>query len=125
LTYLKQKIDGGGDYIVTQMFFDNKKFLDFVNDCREMGITVPIIPGLKPLTRKSQLSSIPSTFYIDIPEALESEMEKCKTPEAEKQLGIEWCISQSKELLKAGIPCLHYYTMSDVKMVSEIVKNVL
>lgn len=124
LQHLKNKMDAGGDYIVTQMFFDNKAFLKFVKDCREIGIDAPIIPGIKPLTKKSQLKTIPSTFHIDIPDELENEMEKCKTPEAEKQLGIEWCVQQSKELLKAGVPCLHYYTMGDVKTLGNVVRGV-
>jgi methylenetetrahydrofolate reductase (NADPH) len=120
LRYLKMKVDMGADFIVTQMFFDNQKYYDFVTRCREMGITIPIIPGLKPLTTKSQLNILPRIFHIDIPEDLVKEVEKCKTNQQVKELGIEWCINQSKELIKFGVPCLHYYTMSKSDSVRQI-----
>jgi methylenetetrahydrofolate reductase (NADPH) len=125
LQYLKEKIDAGGEYIVTQMFFDNQKFFEFQDKCKAIGINVPIIPGLKPLTRRYQLNSIPRRFFVNMPDALVSEVNKAKTDEAVKQIGLEWCIQQSKELKENGVPCLHYYTMGDAvttkKIVSEIV----
>lgn len=124
LRYLKQKIEAGAEYIVTQMFFDNKKFFQFVENCREAGITVPIIPGLKPLTTKKQMTLLPKTFHIDIPDDLVKEIELCKTDEAVKEAGIEWCVSQSKELVKNKIPCLHYYTMSNADVIKKIASQV-
>ena len=124
LHHLKQKIDAGGNYIVTQMFFDNKVFFKFVEDCRKIGIHVPIIPGIKPITKMGQLNSIPSAFYINLPEELVKEVRKCKDDQEVKEVGIEWCINQSKELVKFGVPCLHYYTMGDVKTTSAICHEV-
>ncbi len=111
LKWLKQKVDAGADYIVTQMFFDNKKFFAFVEKCREMGINVPIIPGLKPMASRKQLVALPKIFHIDLPEDLVNAVEACKDDKAVKQVGIEWAIQQSKELKAAGVPVLHYYTM--------------
>jgi methylenetetrahydrofolate reductase (NADPH) len=111
LKYLKLKVDLGAEYIVTQMFFDNKKYFDFVAKCREIGIHVPIIPGIKPITSKAQTSVLAKTFHIDIPEDLADEIEQCKDNAAAKEIGIEWCIQQSKELVKYGVPTLHYYSM--------------
>lgn len=124
LKYLKQKIDAGSEYLVTQMFFDNSKYFEFVNDCREMGITIPIIPGLKPLTTRKQVALLPKTFHIDIPDGLQSEIENCKNDEEAKQAGIEWCIQQSKELIKFGAPCLHYYTMGNSETIRRIASQV-
>lgn len=124
LYYLKKKIDAGADYIVTQMFFDNKKYFEFVKMCREAGINVPIVPGLKPITKKYQLNSIPRLFHLDLPEDLVSEFAKAKTADARKEIGTEWCVQQSKELKEAGVPCLHYYTMGDVQTIKSIVKQV-
>jgi methylenetetrahydrofolate reductase (NADPH) len=124
IKYLKQKIDAGGEYIVTQMFFDNKKYFDFVKLCREHGIHVPIIPGLKPLTRKSQVNSIPSAFYINLPADLVNEVNKAKSPEAVKQVGIEWAIAQCKELKAAKVPSLHFYTMGDSDTTRKIAETV-
>lgn len=124
LDYLKKKIDAGAHYIVTQMFFDNSKFFEFVDKCRAAGITVPIIPGLKPVTRKSQLSGIPRKFFINYPEEFVAEMHKAKDRDAVKQIGIEWCIAQSKELKAKGVPVLHYYTMGDTKTMLKILKEV-
>jgi len=124
LKYLKQKVELGAEYIVTQMFFDNKKYFDFVKLCREEGITVPIFPGLKPLTTKKQLTILPSVFHIDIPEDLAEAVEKCKNNEEVKKVGIEWSINQSKELKKNGVPILHYYSMSksdSIKAIAEAV----
>ena len=111
LKYLKAKIDAGAEYIVTQMFFDNEAYLEFVVKCRENGINVPIIPGLKILTSKKQATILPKTFKIDIPEELLDAVEKCKDDKQAKQVGIEWAIKQSKELIAAKAPCLHFYTM--------------
>lgn len=124
LDYLKQKIDAGADYIVTQMFFDNNKYFKFLENCRAAGINVPIVPGLKPLTKKYQLNSLPRLFHIDIPQDLANALEHAKTTEARTQVGIEWCIQQSKELKAAGAPCLHYYTMGDVDTIKAVVEAV-
>ncbi|MFY8214597.1 MAG: methylenetetrahydrofolate reductase [NAD(P)H] [Flavobacterium sp.] len=118
--FLKQKIHNGADYIVTQMFFDNKKFFDFVAKCRQEGITVPIIPGLKPLATKKQLNQIPLRFSIDLPDELIMEVVKAKDNDAVRQIGIEWCTAQSKELLAAGIPVLHYYSMGKADNIKQI-----
>ncbi|WP_181305968.1 methylenetetrahydrofolate reductase [NAD(P)H] [Rufibacter sp. XAAS-G3-1] len=112
LKYLKQKVDLGANYIITQMFFDNRKFCDFVTACRAAGINVPIIPGLKTLTTRNQLNVLPRYFNIDLPEDLVNAVEAAKTPQAVKQVGIEWTIQQCKELMEFGVPCLHFYTMS-------------
>ena len=111
--YLKEKVDLGADYIVTQMFFDNQKYFEFVRKCREMKIYVPIIPGIKPLSTLSQLKSIPQSFYIDLPESLAMEVLKAKDKESIKEIGIEWCINQCQELIEFGVPGLHFYTMSN------------
>lgn len=122
--YLKQKIKNGADYIVTQMFFDNKKFFNFVDKCRANGITVPIIPGLKPISTKKQLNQIPHRFSVDLPDDLIMAVVKAKDNEAIRQIGIEWCIEQSKELVKAGIPVLHYYSMGKADNVKAIAKEI-
>lgn len=124
LRYLKQKVDGGADYIVTQMFFDNEKYFDFVNACREAGINVPIVPGLKPINTKKQITLLPDLFHIDIPEALSLELEKCKDNDAARQIGIEWAVQQSKELIEFGVPTLHYYSMGKSLSVYEVAKEV-
>ena len=124
MKYLKKKVDLGAEYIVTQMFFNNQAFFDFVDKCREMDINVPIIPGLKPLTVKRHLTILPSIFHLDLPNDLVEEVSKAKTKEAVRQVGIEWCIEQSKELKKAGIPVLHYYSMSKSKAVSQVAEAV-
>lgn len=112
LRYLKQKVDAGADYIVTQMFFNNQHYFDFVDKCRAMDIHVPIIPGLKPLATARQLDILPEIFHLEIPEALASEVKKCSNNAAIKQVGIEWAVQQGKELMQAGVPALHFYTMS-------------
>lgn len=124
LRYLKQKIDAGAEYIVTQMFFDNQKFFDFVTQCRSMGIEVPIIPGLKPIAAKRQATLLPSLFHIDVPEELFLEIEKCETDKQVKEVGIEWAIAQSKGLIEFGAPCLHYYTMGKSDATSRIASAV-
>jgi methylenetetrahydrofolate reductase (NADPH) len=120
LKYLKLKQDLGAEYIVTQMFFDNSKFIEFVKKCREEGITIPIIPGLKPLTTEKQTTVLPSIFHIDIPEELSDAVAKCKNNDQVKQIGIEWAIKQSKELMEFGVPCLHYYSMGKSQAVKQI-----
>jgi methylenetetrahydrofolate reductase (NADPH) len=112
MRYLKQKVDAGADYIVTQMFFNNQHYFDFVEKCRAMNIHVPIIPGLKPLATARQLEILPEIFHLEMPEALTSEAKKCANNAAIKQLGIEWAVQQGKELIQAGVPALHFYTMS-------------
>ena len=124
MNFLKQKVQNGAKYIVTQMFFDNQKFYQFVDKCRENGIYVPIIPGLKPLKRVSQLSVIPKTFHIDIPQNFVSEMSKCQTNEQAEQCGIEWCTAQAKDLIAHGVPSIHFYSINASKSVAEVAKNV-
>jgi len=124
LYFLKKKIDAGADYIVTQMFFDNQKFFEFQDKCKEAGINVPIIPGLKPLATKKQLNALPHRFHVDLPEALIKSVVKCKDNAAVRQVGIEWCTQQSIELKEAGVPFLHYYSMGksdNIKAIAEAV----
>lgn len=122
LKYLKLKVDMGAEYIVTQMFFDNRKYFEFVDLCRSNGINVPIIPGLKPLTGKGQLTVLPKTFHIDIPEELSEAAERCKDNDAVKEVGIEWAIQQSRELMQRGVPTLHYYSMGKSDPIYRIAK---
>lgn len=124
LQMLKQKVENGADYIVTQMFFDNQKFFDFVKQVRAMGIEVPIIPGIKPIATKSHLQILPQIFRIDLPEALINEVQKCKTTAEVRQVGIEWTIQQSKELLDFGVPVLHYYSMGKSDNIYKIAKEI-
>ncbi|MBC7884376.1 MAG: methylenetetrahydrofolate reductase [NAD(P)H] [Saprospiraceae bacterium] len=123
IEYLKQKIDAGASYIVTQMFFDNNKFFAFRDACVQAGIHVPIIPGLKPLTKKYQLSSIPRKFFINFPDDLVRLIQKTDEKDI-GQLGIEWSIAQCKELKAEGAPCLHFYTMGDVDTTYRIVEKI-
>ena len=116
----KEKVDAGADYIMTQMFFNNQKFLDYVQACRDMGITVPIIPGLKPITNKKQLTILPRIFHVDIPTDLSNAINKCKTDAECEQVGTEWLIQQSKELKAAGVPVLHYYTLGKPKVIRDV-----
>ena len=125
LNYLKAKVDGGADYIITQMFFDNTKYYEFVKACRDIGITVPIIPGLKPIYSKKQLTVLPKTFHIDLPADLANEILKCKTDEEVEKIGEEWLLEQSKDLKKNGVPVLHYYTLGRPFMVANVVKKLL
>ncbi|NCP52091.1 MAG: methylenetetrahydrofolate reductase [NAD(P)H], partial [Flavobacteriales bacterium] len=111
LKRLKEKVDAGADYVVTQMFFDNAKFFEFVDKAKQAGINVPIIPGIKPIAVKRHLQLLPQVFKIDIPETLIQEVETCKDNNQVREVGIEWAIKQSKELLEAGVPVLHYYSM--------------
>lgn len=124
LRYLKEKVDAGADFIITQMFFDNKKYFKYVEKCRAAGINVPIIPGLKPFSSKKQLLTLPQTFHIDLPDLLVSELIKCKTNEEVYEVGIEWGIQQSKELIEFGVPALHYYTMGKADNICRIAKEV-
>lgn len=124
LLNVKRKVDAGASYIVTQMFFDNSKFFRFVDACRNAGITVPIIPGVKPLKTLSHISFLPKFFHIDYPIELSSELLKCKDNKDVEQVGIEWGIQQSKELKAHGVPCIHYYTMSNSTSVQKIAREV-
>lgn len=124
LHFLKKKIDAGAEYIVTQMFFDNSKFFEFSKKCKEAGINVPIIPGLKPLATKKQLNALPHRFHVDLPDDLIRSVIDCKDNKAVRQVGVEWCIQQSKELKEAGVPFLHYYSMGksdNIKAIAEAV----
>lgn len=121
---LKKKVDAGADYIITQMFFDNQVFFRFVKLCREAGITVPIIPGLKPLTSRRQVKVLPETFSIDLPLALTEAVEKAgEDAEEVRLLGIQWCIDQCRELLSSGVPAVHFYTMSRSDSVAQVLRS--
>jgi methylenetetrahydrofolate reductase (NADPH) len=124
LLHTKAKVDAGANYIVTQMFFDNQNYFNYIDACKALGMDVPIVPGLKPITKKYQLNALPRLFHVDLPEALTKEFDKAKTPEAIQEVGIEWCIEQSKELKKRGVPCLHYYTMGDAETIKRIAEAV-
>ncbi|MCK5765231.1 MAG: methylenetetrahydrofolate reductase [Bacteroidales bacterium] len=124
IKYLKEKVDAGADYIVTQMFFDNSMYFDFVDRCRKAGITAPIIPGLKPISTKNQLLTLPRTFNISIPEILQIEIEKCEDNKEARQVGVEWAIMQSKELISKGAPVMHYFTMGKSDNIWKIAKAV-
>ena len=125
LKYLKEKQDLGAQYAVTQLFYDNKKYFDFVKRAREMGITMPIVPGIKPFAKLSQLTVVPKTFHCDIPEELAKEILKCKTDNDAKELGIEWATAQCKELYAQGVNNIHFYTVSAVDSVHEVTKRLL
>jgi methylenetetrahydrofolate reductase (NADPH) len=125
LAFMKAKVDAGAEYVTTQMFFDNAKYFDYVKHCREEGITVPIVPGLKPISTKKQLNVIPRTFNVDIPEELSNEIQKCKTDAEVEIVGTEWLLQQSRELKAAGVPVLHYYTLGKPKMVAAVVKEII
>ncbi|MEO6904863.1 MAG: methylenetetrahydrofolate reductase [NAD(P)H] [Ginsengibacter sp.] len=125
LRYLKMKVEAGADYITTQMFFDNKKYFDFVKNCREVGIEIPIIPGLKPITSRKQLTVLPRTFHVDIPTELSNEINKCKSDSEVEIVGTEWLVEQSKELKNEGVPVLHYYTLGKPDVVAKVVKRIL
>jgi len=123
LKYLKQKVDAGADYIVTQMCFDNKKFFDFVERCRAIGIKVPIIPGIKIITRESHLKTIPRTFHIDIPSELSEQIEG-QSKENIYRSGVDWAIKQCRELIVAETPCIHFYIMNTAQEVAEVVSTI-
>ena len=120
----KEKVDAGAEYIMTQMFFNNQKFTEYVQACRDMGITVPIIPGLKPITNKKQLTVLPRIFHVDIPTDLSNAINKCKTDAECEQVGTEWLIQQSKELKAAGVPVLHYYTLGKPKVIRDVCQQI-
>ena len=124
LHFLKKKIEAGACYVITQMFFDNDKFFAFVDKCRAAGITVPIIPGLKPIATMKQLNMIPHRFHVDLPEPLIKEIIKCKDNHEVRQVGVEWCIAQSKELVQHGVPFLHYYSMGKSDNIYTIAKEI-
>lgn len=124
LQVLKQKADMGAQYAVTQLFYDNEKYFQFVKKAREIGVSIPIIPGIKPLAKMSQLTVVPKTFHCDLPEALYREAVKCKTDEEIKQLGIEWAVNQCKELMEHGAPSLHFYTVSAVDSIEKIAQKI-
>lgn len=124
LEFAKAKVEAGAEYIVTQMFFDNKYYFEYVKACRDIGINVPIVPGLKPITKKYQLNALPRLFHTQLPTDLVNGVLTAKTPQARVEVGIEWLVMQSKELKKAGVPCLHYYTMGDAETIRRIVEQV-
>ena len=124
LKFTKMKIDAGASYIVTQMFFKNESYFNYLELCKKTGIDVPIIPGLKPITRRYQLNSIPRKFFVDLPDDLVNEIDKAKSKDAVEQIGREWAITQCKELVEAGAPCLHFYTMGDTETIRKILEQV-
>ena len=124
LRWLKQKVDHGAEYIITQMFFENRRYFDFVGRCRDNGINVPIIPGIKPLTTATQLSVLPQVFHVDLPDELVAAVEAAKTKEQVKEAGIAWCTRQAEELLERGVPTLHFYTMGKANPTVEIARRV-
>ena len=125
LQHLKEKQDLGADYAVTQLFYDNQKYFEFVEKARQAGITMPIIPGIKPFAKLSQLTIVPKTFHCDIPQSLALEAIKCKTDEEARQLGVEWAVAQCKELYSHGIHNIHFYTVSAVDSVAEVARRLL
>lgn len=124
IEFLKAKIDAGAKYVVTQMFFDNKRYFEFVERCRAAGITVPIIPGLKPLTSLTQQALLPKTFHIDLPMELARELCRCRSNEDVKALGVEWGVQQARELKAACVPSIHFYSMNATASVEAIAKAV-
>jgi len=124
LNYLKRKVELGAEFIVTQMFFDNEKYFSFVDECKAVGINVPIIPGLKPLTTQKQLSILPSIFHIDLPDELVERTMKCKNNAEVKKVGVDWAIQQGQELKKANVPCLHFYSMGKSEHIQAIAKEI-
>jgi methylenetetrahydrofolate reductase (NADPH) len=125
LQYLKAKVDAGADYIITQMFFDNKKYFAFVDACKAAGINVPIIPGLKPIYTKKQLTILPKTFSIELPTDLSNEVLKCKSDEDVEKVGAAWLLQQSIELKEYGVPVLHYYTLGRPLLIADVVKQLV
>jgi methylenetetrahydrofolate reductase (NADPH) len=124
LRYLKEKVDAGADYVVTQMFFDNSKYFRFVENCRAEGIKCPIIPGIKPITYLNDINLLPQTFYIEIPDDLVNELSKCKTNREARQVGVEWATAQSIELKKTGVPVIHYYSIGVADNIRQICEKV-
>ena len=125
MAYLKQKQDMGADYAVTQLFYDNRKYFDFVKRARAMGITIPIVPGIKPFAKRSQITMVPKTFHCDMPQELASEAVKCKTDDDARALGIEWTVNQCRELFAAGVKDIHFYTVSAVDSVVEVAQQLM
>lgn len=121
---LKQKVDMGADYIVTQMFFDNQKYFEFVKKCRETGINIPIIPAIKPIVNKNQLTLLPKVFHVDLPSDLAIELSKCNDDLQAKQVGIEWCISQARELIQAKVPSIHFYSHNATESVKQVASQI-
>lgn len=124
LYWLKKKAEAGAEYAVTQLFFDNRKYFSFVERAREAGITIPIIPGIKPFKKLSQLNMIPKTFKIDLPEELTQEALKCRNDDDARQVGIEWCVQQCKELMAYGVPTIHFYSIGAVESIREVAKQI-
>ncbi len=124
LFYAKQKVDAGAEYLVTQMFFDNQKYYDFVEKCKSIGINIPIIPGIKPITLKNQLTALPKIFNTDIPEAFASELRKCKTDDEATEVGVEWCTQQANDLKLHGVASIHFYSMMATQSVRRVAKAV-
>ena len=122
--WLKKKVEAGAEYAVTQLFYDNRKYFDFVKKVRQVGINIPIIPGIKPFRKQSQLTIIPKTFKVDIPQELALEALKCKTEEDTEKLGVEWCIHQCKELIEHGVPSIHFYSVGAVDSIKEVAKMI-
>lgn len=125
MAYLKQKQDMGADYAVTQLFYDNRKYFDFVKRARAMGITIPIVPGIKPFAKRSQITMVPKTFHCDMPQELAAEAMKCKTDDDARALGIEWTVNQCRELFAAGVKDIHFYTVSAVDSVVEVAQQLM
>ncbi|MEF9923855.1 MAG: methylenetetrahydrofolate reductase [NAD(P)H] [Muribaculaceae bacterium] len=123
MEWLKNKVDKGADYIVTQMFFDNAKYFSFVEKCRSIGINVPIIPGLKPIVNRAQLTVLPKIFHVDLPNDLALELSKCNSDDAAKQIGVEWCTLQAKELVSQGVPSIHFYSLMATESVRQVAQN--
>ena len=124
IEHLKRKVDAGADYIVTQLFFDNQKYFDFVDRCRKAGIEVPIIPGIKPISTKKHLSFLPHFFKVDLPDELVKEVVRCKDNQAVRQVGVEWGIKQAQELKAAGVPAIHFYSMGRPVNIASIARAV-
>ena len=122
--WLKKKMEMGAEYAVTQLFYDNRKYFDFVERARQAGVTIPIIPGIKPFKKLSQLSIIPKTFKVDLPEELTQEVLKCNTDAEAQQVGIEWCVQQCKELIAHGVPSLHFYSVGATDSIREVAKQI-
>ena len=122
LMFLKEKVDNGADYVVTQMFFDNEKYYNFVSRCRAAEINVPIIPGLKPITTLNQLTMLPKVFHVDLPMELAKELLKCKNDEEAKEVGVEWCAAQTRDLMSHGVPSIHFYSLNATRSVERVAK---
>ncbi len=125
MAYLKLKQDMGADYAVTQLFYDNRKYFDFVKRARAMGITIPIVPGIKPFAKRSQITMVPKIFHCDMPQELAAEAMKCKTDDDARMLGIEWTVNQCRELFAAGVKDIHFYTVSAVDSVVEVAQQLM